>query len=155
MTDLMLAISEQDIADLAAYVAWFRAVRGCKASHSLLQRLSDPAMEPTAGVECVRLRDVGESKQQALPACRRGRAARQSFHRETGSLRKRRQFDVADAGGEPRDQVHPARLEIDANATAEDRGQAVRQRAAARRIQRLHPFEMAREVACGHEIGND
>jgi len=120
----------------------------------VLQRLTDYAMESAAGVKRICLGDVGESKQQALPARMRCRSARQGFHGKPAGLCKLRQLDVADAGAEPRDQMHPTGLEIHGDPIAEHRFKAARQRPAACRIKGTHAFEMAREVTLGHESGN-
>ena len=111
-------------------------------------------MELAAGIERVRLGDVGESKQQSLPMCIRRRAARKCLYRKPARLSELNQFNVADVGAEPRDEVHPARLEIDGDPIAKHLGQTIRQYPAARRIERRHAFEMAREVTDGHEFGN-
>src|SRR5215475_6103814 len=51
--------------------------------------------------------------------------------------------------------MHPAGLEIHGDLIAERRVQALRHRPAARRIKCTHALEMAREVTCGHEVGDD
>ena len=75
--DYVIAPQQRRVSDHSKHLRcrWALAV-----SSLVVQRLSNHAMQPATDGRRVRLRDIGESQQQACSACRRRRAARQSLN---------------------------------------------------------------------------
>jgi len=85
----------------------------------------------------------------------RHRAARQGLHSKAVGPCWLRQFNIVQATAKSGDQVHSAGPWFHGDAIAEHLRQVVRQRPAPCSVKGSHAFDVSREVACGHEIGDD